>query len=341
MSEPRPLSSVFVIEQTAIDAETDPIRRRVAEAQALLAALNFDSARCNERSALTLLALLALRPEDPWASAGQPLLRTVDIMSWLGDHYDKHYKPNSRETIRRGTLHQFIEAALVALNPDDPSRPTNSGGNCYQIDPSAFDLVAGYQKDGFGEQLSAYLARVPGLRAIYAAERDLARIPVTLLDGSSVTLSPGGQNVLIKQILDEFCPRYTPGGRVLYLGDADAKMGVFEEDELATLGVTINSHGKMPDLVVHLPDRDWLVLIEAASSHGPVDAKRHGELKTLFKDSTAGLVFISCLPSREVLRRYLKDIAWETDVWCADNVTHLIHFNGVRFLGPYRTHAAV
>ena len=30
-------------------------------------------------------------------------------------------------------------------------------------------------------------------------------------------------------------------------------MGVFEEDELAKLGVTINSHGKMPDLVVHLP----------------------------------------------------------------------------------------
>ena len=70
MSEPRPLSSVFVIEQTAIDVETDPIRRRITEAQALLAALNFDSARCNERSALTLLALLALRPEDPWASAG-------------------------------------------------------------------------------------------------------------------------------------------------------------------------------------------------------------------------------------------------------------------------------
>ncbi|MEU9456791.1 BsuBI/PstI family type II restriction endonuclease [Streptomyces sp. NPDC048277] len=35
------------------------------------------------------------------------------------------------------------------------------------------------------------------------------------------------------------------------------------------------------------------------------------------------------------VRRTTKDIAWETDVWCADNPTHLIHFNGERFLGPY------
>jgi len=32
---------------------------------------------------------------------------------------------------------------------------------------------------------------------------------------------------------------------------------------------------------------------------------------------------------------YLKDISWETEVWIADAPTHLIHFNGERFLGPY------
>ena len=91
----------------------------------------------------------------------------------------------------------------------------------------------------------------------------------------------------------------------------------------------------MPDLVVYLQDRNWLLLLEAASSHGPVDAKRHGELSHLFADSTAGLVFVSCFPSRAQMRKYLADIAWETEVWCADNPTHLIHFNGERFLRPY------
>ena len=35
------------------------------------------------------------------------------------------------------------------------------------------------------------------------------------------------------------------------------------------------------------------------------------------------------------MRKYLPDIAWETEVWCADAPDHLIHFNGERFLGPY------
>ena len=29
------------------------------------------------------------------------------------------------------------------------------------------------------------------------------------------------------------------------------------------------------------------------------------------------------------------DISWETEVWVREAGTHLIHFNGKRFLGPY------
>jgi adenine-specific DNA-methyltransferase len=91
----------------------------------------------------------------------------------------------------------------------------------------------------------------------------------------------------------------------------------------------------MPDLVVYMPDKNWLILMEAAGSHGPVDATRYSELSALFAESTAGLVYVSCFKTREEMRGYLPEIAWETEVWCADNPTHLIHFNGERFLGPY------
>lgn len=169
----------------------------------------------------------------------------------------------------------------------------------------------------------------------YEAAREMHRIPVTLPDGAPLTLSPGGQNVLIKQIVEGFCPYYTPGGQVLYVGDADARWARFDQDALAALGVTVDQHGKIPDLVVHLPAKNWLVLLEAASSHGPVDATRHRELTELFSGSTAALVFVSCFSSRADMRSHLAHIAWETDVWCADNPTHLIHFDGERFLGPY------
>jgi hypothetical protein len=60
----------------------------------------------------------------------------------------------------------------------------------------------------------------------------------------------------------------------LYIGDADEKWALFERDRLAQPGVEVNAHGKMPDLVVYMADRNWLVLVEAVSSHGPVDSKR-------------------------------------------------------------------
>jgi type II restriction enzyme len=75
--------------------------------------------------------------------------------------------------------------------------------------------------------------------------------------------------------------------------------------------------------------------MEAASSHGPVDAKRYGELTKLFANAKPGLVFVSCFPDRATMRRLLSDLAWETEVWNAAEPTHTIHLNGSRFLGPY------
>lgn len=88
----------------------DPRSERVSQAQEFLRELNFDAERCNERSALVLLALLDLPPDEPRSAAGAPMVRTVEIMDWLREHYGKDYKPNTRETIRRQTLHQFVDA---------------------------------------------------------------------------------------------------------------------------------------------------------------------------------------------------------------------------------------
>ncbi|MCP9945202.1 restriction endonuclease [Streptomyces somaliensis] len=322
-------------DQTVIEFYGGVRGDRLSEARQLLQLLGFDSERSNERSAYVLLALLELGPDQDWTQAERSMLRTVQIMKWLREVYDKDYAANSRETIRRFTLHQFVDAGLVVQNPDQPDRPVNSPKWCYQIEPAAFGLITSFGQEGFDERLADYLKERPGLQAMYAREREMKRIPVQLPGGKKIDLSPGGQNTLIVQIISEFCERYTPNGEVLYVGDADSKMAIFEKDSLAKLGVEVDSHGKMPDVVVFLRDRNWLVLIEAASSHGPVDAKRYRELSDLFRGSSAGLVFISALPSRVELRKYLKEIAWETDVWCADNPTHLIHFNGDRFLGPY------
>ncbi|ROT27232.1 BsuBI/PstI family type II restriction endonuclease [Micromonospora sp. HM5-17] len=313
----------------------DQVAESVQQARQLLGRLNFDAERSNERSALVLRALLNLLPDQPWEAAQNPMLRTVEIMDFLRQHYGRDYKPNTRETIRRQTLHQFAAAGLVLQNPDRPDRPVNSPRWCYQITDRAVALIRTFGTPRFADELRAYLADLPGQLEAYAAERTMRRIPVTLPGGQEITLSPGGQNELLDAIVKDFCSYFTPGGIALYVGDADEKWAFFDNDALKALGVTVDKHGKMPDLVVYMEDKNWLVLLEAASSHGPVDAKRHAELQTLFAGSTAGLVFVSCFPSRKEMRRYLQEISWETEVWCADNPTHMIHFNGERFLGPY------
>jgi BsuBI/PstI restriction endonuclease domain/BsuBI/PstI restriction endonuclease HTH domain len=307
----------------------------IAEAIDALAQLGFPKQQLNERSGLVLLALLDLTPAKSWDEAGAPLRGVTPIMDFMAEHYGKKYAPNSRETVRRQTIHQFLSGGLLLQNPDQPDRPVNSGKTTYQVNNFALATLRGYGSPGWPVSLDRYRARVPGLSDRWQKERQLQRIPIVLPDGLEISLSPGGQNVLIAALIKDFCPAFTPGGRVLYVGDADEKYATYDEAGLLLLGVSIESHGKMPDLIVHLADRNWLVLIEAVTSHGPVDSKRHEELQRLFAGSTAGLVFVTSFLSRQGLARYVGEISWETEVWVADSPTHLIHFNGVRFLGPY------
>ncbi len=309
-------------------------RATVAGARELLAAFGFDTERSNERGALVLLALLGLRPGDHWETSTSKAVGVTPIM----EHarlWGTNWAPNTRETVRRFTLHQFVAAGLVEHNHDNPARPVNSPKANYRVSPSALRVIRAWGGPDGEDLLAEYLIDQPGQVEAYRMARELQRIPVTLPRGEVVTLSPGGQNVLLRDMVEQFCPRFTPGGIVLYLGDADSKLALFDEEQFAALGVTVDHHGKLPDLVVWLPRKGWLVLAEAASSHGPVDSKRRAELKKLFAGSVTGLVFVSCFPDRAVMRSYLGSLAWETEAWVATDPDHMIHFNGERFLGPY------
>jgi hypothetical protein len=309
---------------------------KIREALTILNDLGLPRQQQNERSALTLLSLLGLKPGTNWEDATDPLMGITPMMDFFHEHYGKRYAPNTRETVRRQTVHQFMQAALIVANPDKPSRPTNSPKAVYQIEPSALKLLRGFGRPGWEGHLQKYLRTANTLKRLYARERDMRRLPVKLANGQEIRLSPGGQNVLVKKIIDDFCPLFTPGGCVIYVGDTQSKWAYFDSDALSVLGVEIEEHGKMPDVVVHHVVRNWLVLIEAVTSHGPVNPKRRQELKELFSGSTAaGLVFVTAFVDRRAMLKYLNDISWETEVWIAESPTHLIHFNGERFLGPY------
>lgn len=316
--------------------KTNNMNKHIDSALQILASLGLPRAQQNERSALCLLALLDLTPKKGWAKAKNPLIGITPIMDWARKYYDKAYAPNTRETVRRRSMHQFVDAGLAIYNPDKPDRPVNSPKAVYQIEPAALALLRTFGTPKWHDNLAAYLADRETLTARYAKAREQNRIPVEIAPGKRITLSPGEHSELIQAIIGDFAPRFAPGSVLVYAGDTGDKWGYFDAALLAGLGVTVDSHGKMPDVVLHYPAKDWLLLVEAVTSHGPVDGKRHAELAQLFSGSTAGLVYVTAFPNRALMARYLPEIAWETEVWVADAPSHLIHFNGERFLGPYK-----
>lgn len=307
----------------------------IKAAHQVIISLGLPRAQQNERSALSLLALLNLTPGKAWADAENPLMGITPIMDWARQHYGKDYAPNTRETFRRQTMHQFCDAGIALYNPDKPDRPVNSPKAVYQIEPSALALLRTFGTPAWHDSLTAYLAERETLVARYAMEREQNRIPVEIAPGKEITLSPGEHSELIRAIIEDFAPRFAPGSVLVYAGDTGDKLGYFDAPLLSGLGVEVDTHGKMPDVVLHFTAKNWLLLVESVTSHGPVDGKRHAELSKLFSQSNAGLVYVTAFPNRAIMGRYLGEIAWETEVWVADAPSHLIHFNGVRFLGPY------
>jgi hypothetical protein len=309
--------------------------KHITEAREILSVLGMPREQSNERSALILLALLDLGPNKAWSAASNPLMGITPIMDWAHKQYQKEWKPNTRETLRRRTMHQFVDAGIAVYNPDDPGRPVNSPKAVYQIADEVLALIRTFNAPAWKENLNRHLATHRTLAERYAKPREMKMIPVRLADGTEIKLSPGEHSELIRAIIESFIPRFAPGSSLIYAGDTGQKWAYFNESELKRLGVTIDSHGKMPDVVAYYADRNWLLLIESVTSHGPVDGKRHEELARLFGASPAGLVYVTAFPNRNIMARYLPEIAWETEVWVADHAGHLIHFNGERFLGPY------
>ena len=317
--------------------EENPLlaQQKIEEALQIVRALGMPRGQQNERSALTLLALLSLKPSGAWSAVEKPLMGITPIMEYCRAHYGREYAPNTRETFRRRTMHQFVAAGIALYNPDQSDRSVNSPKACYQISAEAFAVLQTFGTEAWQTALAKYLAGRETLVAKWAQHRAMQMVPVQVAEGQEITVTPGAHSELIKAIITEFAARFAPAAEVIYVGDTGDKIGYFQEQRLAELGVSIDQHGKMPDVVLYFGEKDWVLLIESVTSHGPVDAKRHNELGALFSDATPSLVYVTAFPHRGIMARDLGKISWETEVWCADTPTHLIHFNGERFLGSY------
>lgn len=316
---------------------------KLSQAKLILKSLGMPDKQSNDRSGWVFLALANITPNDNWSSVTAPLLPTVDIMQFIREHYGMDYKPNSRETIRRQTLHQFEQGRIVDRNRDNPKRPTNSKNNNYSLNQPILNILKSFPTGSWQDQIDVWTSELGTLKEKYAQARDLVKIPIKMPDGNEIHLTPGKHNKLHADIIHEFCARFIgESGMVLYIGDTGSsgssggKMMIYEAEILDKLGIPEMSHAKLPDIVVYDKKNHWLFLIEAVTSHGPVSPKRWEELQQMLSNSSCDPIYVTAFPDKNTFKKYVADVAWETEVWIADNPDHMVHFNGHKFFGPYK-----
>ena len=324
----------MLAEEFPMIQETRIAMGKIEQAQEILEALGLPPAQQNEVSALTLLTLAKLSEDTPWKNAVSESLRVHDILAEIKQRYGREYAENSRETIRRKVLHQFEQAGIAIRNADDPERPTNSGLNNYVLSDLVLDAIRSYGTSKWKAKCKSFVDRQGKLLDVYQKARERTKIPLRVADGKVYKLSPGKHNKLEAEIVKEFGPRFAPGAKLIYLSDTAKKTLVLDKDIFAKLDIPIAEHGKFPDVILYESKKKWLFLIEAVTVHGPVSPKRQIELEKVFEKCKAGKIYVTAFLDFASYKKYANDIAWETEVWIAEMPSHMIHFNGDKFLGP-------
>ena len=295
--------------------------------------MNTKTERGLERMAVCFLAVADIAKD--WGKAkANTNLKSRDIIRFVNHHFQENISSGSYDDIRRKDLELLVLADLIVNSGVNKGSATNDPTRGYSLHPDFLNLIASFKTDKWENNLKLFNKTHPNLAKLLSRKRNLAKIPVTLPDGKPLLFSLGKHNDLQKEIIEQFLPRFGSDCIVLYIGDTSNKSLHIETEELRKLNFFELSHDQLPDIVAYSKKNNWLYLIEAVYSSGPMSETRVLKLKKILKKCKAELIFVTAFFKKADFKKWIIDIAWETEVWTADNPDHLVHFNGHKFLGP-------
>jgi type II restriction enzyme len=294
------------------------------------------SQRRIERIAMAFLAVANVRQSSDWKKVDSShALRTRDIIRYWNKYFDENISESSYDDIRRKDLKLIVLAKIINASAVNPNAARNDGTRSFALAPEYASLLKTFGSLNWETEVQQFLSNTETLEQQLSEKRDLNLIPVIFPSGKTFEFSPGKHNELQKVIIEKFLPRYGYGAEVLYVGDTTNKFLHFEAERLKGLNFFELSHGELPDVVAYSQQKNWLYLIEAVHSSGPISPIRLLELKKLTEQCEAEIIFVTAFLERNTFRQFAPEIAWETEVWIADAPDHIIHFDGEKFLGPY------
>ena len=287
-----------------------------------------------ERMAMACLAVGHIKSNFQEAKSANDdcFLITREIISFENKHYREDISSGSYDDIRRKDLLYPVQAGIVLNSSAFDAQATNNPTRGYALNPLFAKLLKSYGTPQWVTELETYREQVKLLKEELERKRDLEKIPVKLPSGTNLLLSAGEHNVLQKHIVEDFLPRFGMGAEVLYIGDTSDKYLYKNEEVLEQIGFFTLEHEELPDVVAYCKEKNLLFLIEAVHSAGPMDEIRVMKLKKQMENCTAIPVFVTTFLNKKDFRKWVTEIAWESEVWIADSPEHMIHFNGYKFL---------
>jgi BsuBI/PstI restriction endonuclease domain/BsuBI/PstI restriction endonuclease HTH domain len=309
-------------EETPLDLE---------EVKMLLQQLGLDRRLITEQSAICVLAL-ADGTEREGLLQGKKRLRDGarihDIIAFARHACGKDVAENTRESYRKLSLRPLCEEGLVVRH----QLSTNDPKTFYRLHPELLRLLtcpAPLERRWLAHALAVRLAQGQS----WQQQRRRAEVPVEVGQSQPFFLSPGAHSRLAAEVVEVYAPRFLSRPCVVYLGDTRQKRGYQNRDLMRELNLPLQVTANLPDVILLSETERRLVIVEVVASSGPISTSRLAQLQPLGQPPLAlgyGVRYVTAFPSRRVLRRFVEEIAWDTEVWIANEPDQVVQFSSAK-----------
>lgn len=310
------------------------------DAKDILQSIGMPERLRNPRSVMVFAACAEMKAGDTkWRNISEEYHGTQFIHDFINAEYPNKagldnvgYAVNSRETVRKDTIKPWIAAGIMEART---GIPTNDKNNAYRFTAHFSALVRHYGTAQWGEALKDYLEVHEEYTAYLKQAKKIERNYETDYCGEMLVLKKTAHNKLQLDILDKVFPLVSRDSKpeLLYLGDATERYLVCKKERLKEIGITVfDESSKLPDIVAYDSSNEIILFIEAYHSGGAFTLDRVNEIKRMCRAGTK-VAFITAFETTKKMLQVYTTVAWDTEMWTADEPTHLVHKNGDKFIG--------
>ena len=309
------------------------------DAKNILMEIDMPKELYNPRCVMIFCACAQMIDGKSWRHISEEYMSVHDIIKYVNEVFPnkagldkKGYQENSRETFRDETLKRWVSAAIIESKAGLAANDRNNG---YRFTSAFAALIRTYGSDQWEDSLSAFMETYESYSKKLKQVKSLPKGYDVICGNITVKLGLSAHNKLQKQILEEFVPNFASGAELLYIGDTSDRTLQRDDKRLSQLGIKIlEDTSKLPDIILYDADKNRIIYVEAYSSTGEFNKDRVDYINTYcsYKNDIEVAFVTAFATTKKMLQVYPK-IAWDTEIWIAEEATHLTHKNGDRFMG--------